>query len=125
MLDPIAVAAMRRDSRFVALADARSRVGWRLAAAMVALYFGFVFLVAFAPALLATPIWGVITLGFPLGLLVIVSAAVLTAVYVSIANARFDPMQREILEHLGGRPPGERKSGEPAPRKPPLQEHDA
>ncbi len=98
MLDTTAVAAIRHDPRFVALARARSRVGWSLAGVMVALYFGFVFLVALAPGVMAEPVWGVITLGFPLGLLVIVSAVVVTGIYVSIANARFDRMQREIVE---------------------------
>lgn len=100
MLETTTVAALRRDPRFIALAEARSRVGWTLAAVMAALYFGFVFLVAFAPGWMATPVWGVITLGFPLGLLVIVSAIVLTGIYVSIANRRFDAMQREIVERL-------------------------
>ncbi len=98
MLDTTAVMAMRHDPRFIALAAARSRVGWTLAAIMVALYFGFVFLVAFAPGVMARPVWGVITLGFPLGLLVIIAAIVLTGIYVSIANSRFDHMQRAILE---------------------------
>ncbi len=116
MLDRIAVAALRRDSHFLALAEARAKVGWTLAGAMIVLYFGFVFLVAFAPSVLATPVWGVITLGFPLGLLVIVSAVVLTAVYVSIANARFDPMQREILQRgFGTGEAGVRKLGDRQP----------
>ncbi|WP_419729816.1 DUF485 domain-containing protein [Lichenicola sp.] len=97
MLDTIAVAQLRQDPRLIALTRARARVGWTLAALMVAIYFGFVFLVAFAPHVLATPVWGVITLGFPLGLLVILSAIVLTAIYVSIANRRFDPLQRAIV----------------------------
>ena len=115
MLDRIAAAALRRDSHFLALSEARAKVGWTLAGAMVALYFGFFFLVAFAPGVLATPVWGVITLGFPLGLLVIVSAVVLTAVYVSIANARFDPMQRAILQQVQERQAGERQAGEQHP----------
>ncbi|TLU72269.1 DUF485 domain-containing protein [Lichenicoccus roseus] len=97
-MDPSAVAALRRDPDFIALARARSRIGWTLAGLMVVLYFGFVFLVALAPAVLATPVWGVITLGFPLGLLVIVAAVALTAIYVSVANARFDRMQRDIVK---------------------------
>lgn len=97
MLDRKTVVGIGNDPRFMMLARARSRVGWTLAAIMSVLYFGFVFLVAFAPGFLATPVWGVITLGFPLGLLVIVSAVILTAIYVAIANARFDPLQRDIV----------------------------
>jgi len=98
MLDTRTVAAIRHDPRFIALAQARARIGWTLTAIMVAIYFGFVFLVAFAPGLMAVPVWGVITLGFPLGLLVILAAVALTGIYVSIANKRFDNMEREIVE---------------------------
>jgi uncharacterized membrane protein (DUF485 family) len=41
---------------------------------------------------------GVTTVGIPVGLLVIVSAFVLTGVYVRRANAEFDYLTRQILE---------------------------
>jgi len=65
---------------------------------MLVIYFGFVFLVAFAPAVMATPISSTITLGFLLGLGVIVSAIALTGLYVLRANAAFDTLTRRIVE---------------------------
>ncbi len=81
---------------FKELESARSRLSWTLTAIMLVIYFGFIFLVAFDPALLGTPVIGNITLGFPLGLGVIVSAIVLTGIYVLRANASFDTLTQRL-----------------------------
>ena len=65
---------------------------------MLVIYFGFVFLVAFAPAVMARPISSTVTLGFLLGLGVIVSAIALTGIYVVRANGNFDKLTRRIVE---------------------------
>jgi uncharacterized membrane protein (DUF485 family) len=97
-MDHETCARIRGSAAFVELEQKRLRLGLILAALILIIYFGFVFLVAFAPGLLATPISGVITLGFPLGLGVILSAIVLTGFYVLRANSEFDRLTREIVE---------------------------
>ena len=53
-------------------------------------------IIAFAPKLLGTPIGGgVMTVGIPVGLFVIVSAFVLTGIYVHRANSEFDRLTRQ------------------------------
>ena len=83
---------------FAQLRARRGRFGLVLTVLMCTIYYGFVLTVAFAPQLLATKIDEVITLGIPLGLGVIVSAIVLTAVYVYRANREFDRLAAEALE---------------------------
>jgi uncharacterized membrane protein (DUF485 family) len=83
---------------FAELIRTRRGLAWALTAAMLVIYFGFVFLVAFAPAVMAIPISSTITLGFLLGLGVIVSAIALTGLYVLRANAAFDTLTRRIVE---------------------------
>jgi len=95
-MDDITCAQVRANPDFAELERQRGRLGWTLAFIMLAIYFGFVLLVAFAPGLMGTPVAGVITLGFPLGLFVIVSAIALTGVYVVRANGRFDAMTSRI-----------------------------
>ena len=90
---------VKRDRRFQELVAKRSRFAWALSAAMLAIYFGFIFIIAFAPKSLGTPIGsGIMTVGIPLGLLVIISAFVLTGIYVRRANSEFDAITREIIE---------------------------
>lgn len=74
-----------------ALSARRWRVAASLTLAMVAVYFGFILLVAFQPATLATALGDGLSLGIVLGALVIVAAWLLTLVYVRWANTQYDP----------------------------------
>ena len=59
----------------------------------------FILLVAYAPSFLGIRLGtGVMTIGIPIGLLVIISAFVLTGIYVSRANSRYDALIRKIVE---------------------------
>ncbi len=87
--------------KFKDLVERRTSLAKRLSILMLAIYFGFILLVAYAPGFLGTPIGaGVTTIGVPIGLFVIVSAFVLTGVYVFKANTTFDQMNEEILKEF-------------------------
>lgn len=72
------------------VAAARWRIAVGLSIAMMVVYFGFVLLVAFNRELLAVLLLPGLSLGILLGALVIVTAWVLTWVYVSWANRHYD-----------------------------------
>lgn len=85
--------------KFQELVARRSAFAWTLSAAMLIIYFGFILLVAFGKGFLGTPIGsGVTTFGIPVGLFVIVSAFILTGIYVRKANGEFDEINRQIME---------------------------
>ena len=64
---------------------------------MLAIYLGFIVAVAFASGLMSSKVGGGVTsLGIVLGLLVIVSAFVLTGIYVWRANTLFDDLTRDL-----------------------------
>lgn len=80
----------------------RSRIAWRLTAAMLAVYFGYVLLIAFDRSFLARPIGNsTITVGIPLGIGVILAGIVFTGIYVHRANRHFDALTRQIVEEAG------------------------
>lgn len=81
--------------RMRAVARTRWRLAGALTVAMVAVYFGFLSLVAWSPATLGALLAPGLSLGVLLGALVIVCAWVLTWVYVRWANAVYDPMVTE------------------------------
>lgn len=90
-----------RSPRFQELVRQRTKFAWTLSIAMLVIYFGFILLVAFAKPLLASKIGnGVTSLGIVLGLAVIVSAFVLTGLYVRRANSRFDELTRRLTREL-------------------------
>ena len=89
---------IEQDPNFQELVRRRSSLGWTLSLIMLIIYFGFILLVAYAPKFLGMTIGaGVITIGIPIGLLVIVSAFLLTGIYVNKANSQYDPLIRKIV----------------------------
>ncbi len=87
-----------RQSRLEALAAAQWRLALTLTAAMMAIYFGFVLLVAFDKPLLATRVMPGLSLGMLLGALVIVAAWVLIWIYVRWANGHYDDTVKSLRE---------------------------
>lgn len=79
------------DPEFIELVRQKNAISTTLTIVMLAVYFGFILLLAFGRELLARPV-GNATLGIPLGISVIVVAWVLTGIYVRWANARYDAM---------------------------------
>ena len=88
---------IRQNPSFQELVRKRTSFAWLLSAVMLLIYFGFILLVAFDKAFLATPLGaGVTTVGIPIGVAVIVSAFVLTGIYVKRANSEFDELTDKI-----------------------------
>lgn len=89
------------DPRFQELVRQRSRFSWALSIAILAIYYGFVLLVAFGKDFLAMKVGGGVTsVGILLGLAVIVSAFALTGLYVWRANGRYDDMTRDLTREM-------------------------
>jgi uncharacterized membrane protein (DUF485 family) len=75
----------------------RTSFGLWLTVAMMVVYFGFILLVAFNKAFLATRLGdGVMTIGMPLGFGVILFTIVITAIYVRRANSEYDALTEEV-----------------------------
>jgi uncharacterized membrane protein (DUF485 family) len=91
---------IENNPKFQQLVAARKSLGWTLSAVMLAIYFGFILLVAFNKPFLGTPLatGSVATIGIVIGLGVIISAFVLTGIYVSKANATYDALTKQIVE---------------------------
>jgi uncharacterized membrane protein (DUF485 family) len=95
---PAQLRRIHHSAAYIQLRKRRNRLSLILSAAMLAIYYGFILLVAFAPQTLGERT-GVsqITLGIPLGLGVIISAIVLTGIYVLRANKEFDELTRNAI----------------------------
>lgn len=96
--------AIKNDPDFIRLTRQRSSFAWMLSIAMLIIYFGFVLTIAFDPALLGTPMsaGSVTTVGIPVGIGVILSAFILTGIYVRRANSEFDELGNRIKEKAKG-----------------------
>lgn len=93
---------IEQNPRFQELVAKRDKFAWTLSAIMLGLYVAFILLIAFEPQLLGTRISpeGTTTWGIPLGIGLILSAFVLTGIYVKRANGEFDSLNQEILDEV-------------------------
>lgn len=95
---------IKNDPDFLKLVSERSRFAWILTIIMLVIYFGFVLIIAFDPSFLGTPLFegSVTTIGIPIGVGVILSAFILTGLYVRRANGEFDELTRRIKTKAKG-----------------------
>lgn len=90
MIDPAAEQALAD------LAARRWRVALPLTVAMLVIYFGFILLIAFDKSLMGQLLADGLSVGILFGALVIVSAWVLTGIYIWWANNHYDPRVRAL-----------------------------
>ncbi|WP_431224117.1 DUF485 domain-containing protein [Serratia sp. L9] len=93
---------IEENPRFKELVQKRSRFAWLLSLIILALYVSFIFLIAFDPQWLGTPVatGSTITRGIPIGVGLIVISFVSTGIYVYRANGEFDRLNAEILREV-------------------------
>lgn len=96
----VSILEVAKNPKYQELVKKRSRFSWTLTLIMLAVYYGYIFLVAFNREYLAQIVSGssVITLSIPIGLGVILFTVLITGVYVYRANSEFDRLTHEIVE---------------------------
>ena len=98
MIDPV-VTKIQNNPKYLELRSKRNTLGVTLTILMMVVYYGYISLIAFNKEFLAKPIGeGVMSLGIPVGMGVIIFTIVITGLYVRRANGEFDAMTREIIE---------------------------
>ena len=93
---------VRDNPKYQELISKRTRFSWTMAIIMLVIYYTFIMIIAFAPGFLGTPIapGSVMTIGIPVGIGVIISAFLLTGIYVFRANTQSDRLNKEIKEEV-------------------------
>jgi uncharacterized membrane protein (DUF485 family) len=95
------VQKIKSDPTFQELESKRHSFAWSLAIAILVIYYGYVAMLAWAKPFLSTRIGdSVVTYAFPVGLFVLVSAIVITAIYVQRANSEYEELTMKIKENL-------------------------
>lgn len=90
-----------RDPEFQGLVKRKNSVSIVLTLATMAVYYGFIFLIAFDKSVLAKKITENVTLGIPVGIGVILLSCVFTGIYVLWANRKYDPSVAHFKRKLG------------------------
>jgi uncharacterized membrane protein (DUF485 family) len=101
----VLVERIKNDPQFQELVAKRSGFAWLLSAIMLLIYFSFILIIAFKSTIgniFGTPLAPgmTMTVGIPVGVGVIVSAFVLTGIYVARANTAFDALTQKIKDRV-------------------------
>ncbi|WP_342245382.1 DUF485 domain-containing protein [Pseudomonas sp. OTU5201] len=90
---------IRQHPDFIQLVRRKQRLTWSLTAAMLAIYYGFVLLVAFAPGVLGQSLnGGVTSVGMLVGVAIILLSFALTGIYVKRTNSQLDPLNDKLKQ---------------------------
>jgi uncharacterized membrane protein (DUF485 family) len=88
------------DADFKKLASKKDSITLTLTLLTMAMYFGFMFLLAFNRDFMGRKLGNGVTLGIPLGIGVIVLSWIFTGIYVRWANSEYDDMVRRVKAHM-------------------------
>lgn len=90
---------LRQHPDFIQLVRRKQRLTWSLTLTMLAIYYGFVLTMAFAPGLLGRPLnGGATSIGIPVAVTVILLSFLLTAFYVRQTNQVLDPLVAKLQQ---------------------------
>ena len=97
--DPV-VARIEASPKYQTLKRRRNALGWWLTLLMLLVYYGYIGLIAFDKAFLATPLGEgrITTIGIPIALGLMVFTIAITGFYVRRANKEFDQLTQQIVE---------------------------
>jgi uncharacterized membrane protein (DUF485 family) len=92
------------DPDFQQLSSQKNTISLILTILELALYFGFIGLIAYNKPFLAQKlsVEGAATIGIPIAIGTILLSWVLTGVYIWWANAKYDELVKKVLEKVGG-----------------------
>jgi uncharacterized membrane protein (DUF485 family) len=93
---------VKNHPKYMELVRKRSIFAWFLTIVMLVIYYAFILVIAFDKQMLAGKLseGGVTSVGIPIGMFIILSAFVLTGIYVWRANTEFDELTRQIKEDV-------------------------
>ncbi|MCY1299091.1 Inner membrane protein YjcH [compost metagenome] len=90
---------IRQHPDFLPLIRRKQRLTWTLTLAMLAIYYGFVLLMAFAPRVLGQSLnGGVTSVGILVAVIVILLSFALTGIYVQQTNQVLDPINDKLKQ---------------------------
>ncbi|UFH58052.1 DUF485 domain-containing protein [Sulfurovum mangrovi] len=95
------VEQIKNNPKYQELVTKRSSFAWTLSVIMLVIYYAFIMIIAFNPEILGAKTGeGVMTVGIPVGIAIIIIAFALTGIYVRRANGEFDELAQQVKDEL-------------------------
>ena len=95
------VTKIKSNPKYKELVSKRNSFSLKLSLFVLALFYGYVLVIAFNKEILATKIGdGVMTVAYPVGAAIIVISFITTLIYVSRANSEFEDLEMAIKDDV-------------------------
>ena len=95
------VTKIKSNPKYKELVSKRNSFSLKLSLFVLAMFYGYVLVIAFNKEILATKIGdGVMTVAYPVGAAIIVISFITTLIYVSRANSEFEDLEMAIKDDV-------------------------
>jgi uncharacterized membrane protein (DUF485 family) len=89
---------VKANPKYHRLVSTRNTYGWIMTLLMLVVYYGYILTIAFNKEWLAQRMGeGVMSIGIPIGVGVILFTIIITGIYVRRANSEFDALKEEVI----------------------------
>ena len=95
-MDKNLVEKIKNNPSYKELVERRSAYAWKMTIAMLVVYYAFILTIAFAPQVLGTSMGGVMTIGIPVGIIIIFFSFIMAGLYTRRANGEFDDLTKKV-----------------------------
>ncbi|MDD3354497.1 DUF485 domain-containing protein [Zoogloea sp.] len=90
---------IRANPKYQELVSKRNSYGWIMTLLMLVVYYGYIVLIAFNKEFLAQKMGtGVMSIGIPIGVGVILFTIIITGIYIRRANTEFDALKEQVIK---------------------------
>ncbi|MCK6387725.1 DUF485 domain-containing protein [Zoogloea sp.] len=90
---------IRANPKYQELVSKRNSYSWMMTIIMLAVYYGYIVLIAFNKEFLAQKLGsGVTSIGIPIGVGVILFTIIITGIYIRRANTEFDALKEQVIK---------------------------
>lgn len=90
---------IRANPKYQELVSKRNSYSWMMTIVMLAVYYGYILLIAFNKEFLSQKLGaGVTSIGIPIGVGVILFTIIITGIYIRRANTEFDDLKAQVIK---------------------------
>ena len=90
---------IRANPKYQELVSKRNSYSWMMTIVMLAVYYGYILLIAFNKEFLSQKLGaGVTSIGIPIGVGVILFTIIITGIYLRRANTEFDDLKAQVIK---------------------------
>ncbi len=101
-MDKSLVEKIKNNPSYQELVTKRGSFAWKMTIGMLVVYYAFILTIAFSPSTLGISMGGVMTIGIPIGIIIILFSFIMAGVYTARANSEFDKLTKKLKDDLKG-----------------------